>query len=567
MAIRLCNENLDQVPQFFSVPTYNRADLKATILHIGPSGFSRSHIIPFADDLNERQHLAGERPTHGVIAVSMRHSDVHDDLVSQDYLYTLMSEGKGVTKGRVVKSLMDVMVARDNPQAVVAAAANPDIEVISATVTQAGYYFHKDQGVDFDHPDIKADLERSGEATSTIGLIYAALEQRFRDGTLPPTILSCDNLKNNGTRLRNAVLAFAQVKSPEVKDWIETNVAFPNTMVDRITPGVSKKHIAAVHNLGVIDARPVEAEPRPGLSFVIQNIVSKNPVTQEPVHFPAFDALDTIVVAEEVANYELLKLRSLNGAHMALGCVAHVLGYKYAHESMQDPMVRTFIKGFMAETGQTLPHTEGVDQHVYRTDIVGRLDNDQIQDPLTRLARNGSVDKVKERLAEPLHEALNNESFKHDYLAFAFASWIEYMKTLDSEGYLRGVRSFDAEGKPLDPDSPDHVRGTPRFDASNGKIDANDKNAGDIGLLNQVRSDMVDVAPIFSLPDLDLNGLGGHEMTQPTINAHLVAIQQKGFRQALADFLETHPSMFIEEANDNVDPALQRRTGGMDYTP
>lgn len=565
MAVRLCNENLSKVPGFFSVPGYNRADVKSTILHIGPSGFSRSHIIPFADDLNEKQHRAGQRPTHGVIAVSMRHADVYDDLAPQDFLYTLTSKGKGLTEYRVVKSLMDVLVAPQNPQLIVETAASPDIEVISLTVTQAGYYFsaNKDEHVNFDAPEIKADLENSLEATSSIGLIAAALDLRRQRGILPPTILSCDNLKHNGTRLRNAVIAFAQKKSPDLAAWIEKNVAFPNTMVDRITPGKSAKQISAVAALGVLDNRPVEAEPLPGMPFVIEGVVSKDPATGEPVNFPDFASVGAIIT-KEVAPYESLKLGTVNGAHMALGCAGHVLGEAFADEAMHKEPLRSFIKGFMAEVGQTLSHTEGVDQNQYRHDVERRIDNDQMKDPLTRLARNGSEDKVKSRLAEPLHDALKNPSLKHEHLAFAFASWIQYLKTLDKDGYLKGVKYYDETGRSIDPET--CTRETVRYIKNDDKLvkaDPNDKKAADIGLLDgtHIKADTVDVGPLFSLSKLDLNGLGKHPHAQSVINKQLVAIHEKGFAQALADFVDEHPGAFLQEDNDNnggqpdIDPA------------
>ena len=556
MAVRLCNENLSQVPGFFSVPTYDRSELKATIFHIGLSRFARAHIISFADELNQRQHDAGQRPTHGVIAVNMHSHEVRDALAPQDNLYTVTRKGKGITECRVVGALADVLIAKENPQAVIEAGANPDITTISITVTQAGYNFDKDRGVDFGNKDIKADLERNGAAHSTIGMIYAILDLRRQRGIAPPTVLSCDNLETNGTRLRNAVLAFAEVKSRATAAWILNNVAFPNTMVDCITPSARKEHEQFIASKGVLDLAHIEAEPVPGTPFVIQNIVSKDPVTQKPITLPDFASVGA-VVAEKVANFELLKLRSLNGAHMALGCIGHVLKYEHANEAMQDPVVRSFIQGFMQEAGQTLHPTEGVDQQQYRRGLLTRLDNDQIRDPLTRLARNGCEDKVKARIANTLQDCLREANLHHEHSAFALASWVEYLKTLDKEGYLKGVRYYDKNQNPMDVASPEHVVGSERYDIKGVKIEPNDKKAAAIGLIDHVHKNAREIGPILAYKQLELEDMATNTNVHAAVDRHLLAIEQKGFARAFMDFVEEHPFAFIEEANDNIEPDVK----------
>jgi mannitol 2-dehydrogenase len=534
MAVRLCNENLSEVnSNFFRVPAYDRSNVTSGILHVGPSAFFRAHLAVYADDLLHQQQKAGQPLTWGITAVSMKSSDVRDDIAQQDFLYTLTSKGKDHLNGRVIGSIRDILVAKENPEAVLEAAADPAIKVISLTVTQKGYYYDAEKGFDFNHPDIQACLNENSESMSSIGLIVSSLMLRRDRGIAPPTILSCDNFAGNGTVLRNAVLAYAQAKAkdrPEfadLHDWIAQNVAFPNNMVDRITPSKSAEHIDFVKSMGVQDARPVEAEPMPNLPFVIENLVSVDPVTNQPVDAPDFGSVGALM-GERVSPYENLKLRSLNGAHMALGCIGHLMGNKYSHEAMQDPDIRRFIVGFMAEVGQTLSETPGVDQNEYRADLLRRLDNDQICDPLTRLARNGSQ-KVETRFLNTLRDCVANEGYSHGHLTFSIAAWIEYMKRMDSAG----------------------------------KLADNDQNAIIKNLHKLVSEATTNPAALFAEKSIFSTDMAGRADIIAEVQGHLESIQANGIQGALQKFLETRgPVTGMHHAADNDD-----NPGAQEYGP
>lgn len=548
MAVRLCNENLNQVPAFFSVPSYDRSQVTSGILHIGPSNFFRAHLAVYADRLLEQQHKAGQPLTWGITAVSMKTSHVRDDIAPQDFLYTLSGRGKGIEEANVIGSVRDILVAQENPQNVLAAALDPNIKVVSLTVTQKGYYYSPNGGIDFNDAEIKADLAAAdGEEKTAIGLIVTMLKERRRLGIAPPTIVSLDNFPNNGGTLRAAVRGYAEEKYPKLLEWFDKYVEFPVTMVDRITPGKTEEHVFHVAAKGLNDAHPVKAEPMPGMAFVIQNKVSRDPATGEAVAFPDFESVGALV-RESVEPYELLKLRSLNGAHFFAGCTAHNLGHKYMHEAIQDPLVRSAVKVFWSEVKQTLLPTEGVDQMEFFKGLLLRLENDKIQDPLTRLARNGSQDKVRPRIVDPLREMMHRSDMTHGSFTFALASWIEYLKDLDADGYVKGSPRFDDKGKPIEP---------------------NDKKAALSGLLTQVTPDLTDPASILVREDLRFNGVGSSAMVQEEVQSFLVSFKENGVRATLENYIMTRgpaPVGFDDADNDNLND-FQLVAGGEEPRP
>lgn len=525
MTVKLSKEALKQVASTgIKVPTYDLSAVKPSIFHIGPSSFFRAHLAVFADDILHKQHEAGQPLTAGIVAVCPRRPDVRDALQDQDNLYTVNSKGKNIDDVRVIGSIRDIMVLKENPQAVIEAAASPDITTLSLTVTQAGYYYTKGTGLDFNAPDIQKDLAAANnDELTSIGLIVASLDLRRQRGIAPPTILSLDNLPENGHKLRSAVLAYAREAenrgkvSQGLNEWISEFTQFPTTMVDRITPGTDPDQIRHITSKGILDNLPVKAEPMPPMACVIENKLSIDPVTGASVPLPALTESKGVVISDNVAAYELMKLRSLNGAHMALGTVGHLMGDSLAHEAIQNPLIKKYIQGFMSEVGQTLLDTPGIDHDEYRESLMQRINNDQIRDPLTRLARNGSKDKVQPRLIDPLRDCLTNEGRTHSHIAFSIATWVEYLKKMDKTGTLPGMS------------------------------EANDPYAVEIGLLDQITPNMTDIAPLLAIPELRFNGMGKRADLIEEINDHLKNIQENGLEKALTSFLETQNFTFDPE--------------------
>jgi mannitol-1-phosphate/altronate dehydrogenase len=282
-------------------------------------------------------------------------------------------------------------------------------------VTKKGYYYEPANGqIDFHHPDIKLCLDEASDPVTTVGFLVAALEKRMNEGTKPFTVMSCDNLTGNGNILRNVVLAYAGLRSEALRDWIATEVTFPNTMVDRIVPETTHRELErAQADFGIDDLWPIYTEHF--RQFIIEEKFCNDR--------PDFHQTGVQVVGD-VVPFEKYKLRILNGSHMALGAIGFLSGYKSSEIAISDESIKNFISGLMDEMLTTLPLSINIDPIKYKNKNLERIL--AIPDDLQRLARNGSQ-KVESRFLEPLRDAISKgESYKH--IAFAIAGWLSYLK-------------------------------------------------------------------------------------------------------------------------------------------
>lgn len=299
---------------------------------------------------------------------------------------------------------------------------DPNIKVVTLTVTQKGYCHDPATGtLDFKRNDIQECLSNMDEPSTAVGYIVTALERRMNAGAPPLTVISCDNMPANGTVLRNVVLAYAAQKSANLRRYIEERIRFPSTMVDRIVPKTTPENIFNSSANGIKDEWPIVTERF--RQWVIEDSFSGE--------VPDF-ASAGVTVAKNVEPFELMKLRMLNGAHMALGCIGRLAGYKTVGEAVNDPQVFSFICAFMEEAAATVPHIDGVDFTLYQQQLIKRLQNPHMKDELSRLARNGSQ-KIDGRILDTLRDAkAHNLDCQH--LAFATAAWIQYLKGYDDHG-------------------------------------------------------------------------------------------------------------------------------------
>jgi fructuronate reductase len=255
---RLAPAHLERLPQDCGRPAYERARLPVGIVHLGLGAFHRAHQAVYTEDA-----LGAAPGPFGICGVSLRSPAVRDRLAPQDGLYSVLTRSAAGERLRVVGCLRELLVGPDDPAAVPRRIADPQIAVVSLTVTEKGYCHDPASGaLRADHPDIRHDLARPAAPRSVPGVLVAALAQRRAAGLAPPTVVSCDNLPGNGATLRGVVLAFAALRDPHLARWIEGEVAFPCTMVDRIVPAPTADDLAAVAaRLGLEDAAPVVAEP------------------------------------------------------------------------------------------------------------------------------------------------------------------------------------------------------------------------------------------------------------------------------------------------------------------
>jgi fructuronate reductase/mannitol 2-dehydrogenase len=412
-AVRLTDPTLDRVAPHVAAPTYDRASLRAGVVHIGVGQFHRAHQEVYFDELARRGVT-----DWGVVGVGLHSRTAQDALEPQDLLYTVVERDADADTARVVGSLLAHLHAPADPDAVLAVLADPRIRVVTMTVTGAGYHLEPSSGAfDAEDPEVRADLDHPDAPTTFFGFVAAALARRRRDGTPPFTVLSCDNIPNNGAAARRAVVGFARLRDEELAAWIEEHVAFPSSMVDRITPSADEDDVALVEReFGVEDRRPVVTERFRQWIVEDRFCAGRPPLEDVGVQF-----------VDDVAPYELMKKRLLNGGHCALGYLGSLAGHRTTDEAMQDPAFSGYLRLLMhREIVPLLPSVPGVDLDDYVQTLHERLSNPKIKDELGRLGRRGST-KVPSYLLPSIADA-RRAGRPHDLLTLAVAGWLRYLR-------------------------------------------------------------------------------------------------------------------------------------------
>jgi mannitol 2-dehydrogenase len=420
-AIALNEASLPRLPDDVRVPTYDRRRLTSGIVHIGVGGFHRAHQALYLDNY---AHQSSDSQW-GICGVGLLEFDkrIRDALHAQDCLYTLVERSPTADKARVIGSIIKYLFAPDNLQAVIAAMTDPKCRIVTLTITEGGYYYIEGSGeFDANHPTIQHDLQHPETPIGTFGFLTAALDQRCRLGLGPFTILSCDNLQGNGEIARKMLTAFAELRDPELARWIDKNVAFPNSMVDRITPATTPADIQMVtERFGINDAFPVVAEPF--LQWVIEDRFSASRPNWESVG---------VQMTSDVHPYEMMKIRLLNASHLLIGYLGTLAGYTYVHEAMADPLIRQAIDRLMEEVTPTLQPVPGIDLMDYKKTLVERFSNPKIRDQLPRLCLNSAA-KMPKFILGSLRDALR-QGGSIDYLSLTIAAWFRYLKGQDDQG-------------------------------------------------------------------------------------------------------------------------------------
>lgn len=400
------------------------------ICHLGVGGFHRSHQCVYTDDLlNAQSPSAGAvgGAKWGFCGIGLMDWDrkMYDTLKSQDFLYTVLSRGHKTNEARVIGSIVDFIFAPDDHQICIDKLADPKTAIVSLTVTEKGYCQDNVGDLDRNNPFVKADLEGNlAKPKTAIGMIVAALRQRRANHVPSFTVLSCDNLPENGDKAKHCVLQMANLIDPELKAWIDSNTTFPNTMVDRITPMTEQEHkdILARDHL-ILDGWPVIAEE------FMQWVVEDNFCSG----CPDWDKVGALLV-KDVRPYEFMKLRLLNGGHSALSYAGALCGYTYVDDAMADPVISGFISAFFQEVVPTLMPVPGVNTPQYCVQLLERFSNPYIKDKLQRLAEDGSK-KMQNTMRDAI-VTLSQRGLSTRSLAFANAAWIKYCTGIDEDGLV-----------------------------------------------------------------------------------------------------------------------------------
>ncbi len=393
---RLSAATLPSLSASVWTPRYDRAAVRTGIVHLGVGGFHRSHQAMYVDRLLE----SGQAQDWGICGVGVLPSDrrMREVMAAQDCLYTLVvKHPDGFLDARVVGSVVEYLLAPDDPDAVVERMAAPGTRIVSLTVTEGGYNTSPVTG-DFDTaaPDVVADLQPGAAPRTTFGLVTAALVRRRQRGLPPFAVVSCDNIPGNGHLARRSFAAFAALRDPALGEWVAAEVPFPNSMVDRITPVTTDADRAQLTaGTGVEDAWPVVCEP--WTQWVLEDAFPGGRPPLEDVG---------VQLVDDVAPYELMKLRLLNAGHQVLGHLGRLAGHEYVHEACQDPLFREFLLGYLDdEATPTLPPVPGIDLRRYKADLVGRFANPSVRDTLARLCENAS-DRIPQFLLPVLRADL-----------------------------------------------------------------------------------------------------------------------------------------------------------------
>ena len=392
------------LPVSVQVPDYDRADQKPGIVHIGIGAFHRAHQALYTDAAMG----TGDRDW-GIIGVSLRSGDVAAQLNPQDGLYTVSRRSAAGTALRLIGAVQKVIVAADDPQAVVDAIAAPTTHIVSLTVTEKGYL----RG-----PGGSLDLDAARGASSLYRFVGSGLAARKAAGLTGLTLLSCDNLTGNGAALKTLMRQYLAAEHPDLIDWFDRECRCPATMVDRIVPATTDADRAAVAAaLGVRDEGAVIAEDFS--QWVIEDDFAGPR--------PRWEAVGAELVADAVP-YETAKLRMLNGAHSALAYIGLGRGHEFVHRAIADPAIRPVIERLMrVEAAPTIDAARGQDLGAYADALLDRFANPALHHRLIQIAMDGSQ-KIPQRWLETLawHKARGGRC---PALETAVAAWIDFLRS------------------------------------------------------------------------------------------------------------------------------------------
>jgi fructuronate reductase len=407
-------------------PSYAPAALRPGIVHLGIGAFVRGHVAIYTEDA-----IALRGGDWGIVGVSLRHPDQRDRLAPQDGLYTALERGPVAKPPRIVGCLREVLVAPENPEVVLGRMTGPAIRIVSLTVTEKGYGHDPATGrLNPEHDDIRHDIAEPHAPRSAVGFIVEALARRRAAGVAPFTVMSCDNLPQNGKLLKGLVRDFAARRDPELAHWIDTHGAFPSSMVDRVVPPVTDADRADIENLtGLFDASPVGHEPFSQWVLEDSFVGGARPAWHEcGVEF-----------ADDVKPYEDMKLQLLNGAHSALAYLGYLSGHDMISQAIADPVLQGFVRNLWDEEVIPVVHAPaGVDLAAYTATVQSRFANPFVRHRTWQVAMDGSQ-KLPQRILPSVRARLAR-GMDLPRLALVIAAWVRYAGGTDEGGKTIDVR-------------------------------------------------------------------------------------------------------------------------------
>ena len=404
-------------------PSWDHSRLESRIVHLGCGAFHRAHQALYTHHLLEITDS-----DWGICEVNLMPGNdrvLIENLKKQQLLYTVAEKGAESTELKIIGSMKEALHPEiDGCEGILNAMARPQTAIVSLTVTEKGYCADAASGqLDLNNPLIKHDLENPTAPKSAIGYIVEALRLRREKGLKAFTVMSCDNVRENGHVAKVAVLGLAQARDPQLAAWIEENVTFPCTMVDRIVPAATPETLQEIADqLGVYDPCAIACEP------FRQWVIEDNFVNGRP----DWDKVGAQFVAD-VVPFEMMKLRMLNGSHSFLASLGSLGGSAPIADTMTNPAYRKAAFALMMqEQAPTLSMPEGTDLNAYATLLIERFSNPSLRHRTWQIAMDGSQ-KLPQRLLDPVRLHLQNGgSWRH--LALGVAGWMRYTQGVDEQG-------------------------------------------------------------------------------------------------------------------------------------
>ncbi|MCC8421505.1 fructuronate reductase [Photorhabdus thracensis] len=424
MIRNIANGEISPVASF---PAYDRQKLVTRIVHLGCGAFHRAHQAVFTHHMLEKTGS-----NWGICEVSLFSGQtLIQQLKDQDCLCTIAEKGAEQTELKIIGSMIDALhPGLVGQQGILETMAQPQVAIISLTITEKGYCTDAASGkLDVNNALIQQDLVNPTAPKSAIGYLVEALRLRYKRGLSPLTVMSCDNVRENGKVTREAVIGFARLRDKKLAQWIERNVTFPCTMVDRIVPAATPESLEEIaEQLGVYDPCAIACEP------FRQWVIEDNFVSGRP----NWDVAGAQFV-KDVLPFETMKLRMLNGSHSFLAYLGYLGGYAHIADAMMNPDYRQAVLDLMLkEQAPTLTMPAGTDLFQYAHRLIERFSNSRLKHQTWQIAMDGSQKLPQRMLDSVTYHLANGSDYWH--LALGIAGWMRYISGKDEQGELIDIR-------------------------------------------------------------------------------------------------------------------------------
>ena len=422
--MQLNQKNLSSLSGSLKVPGYHRKALKLGILHVGVGGFHRAHQALVVQQLLE----SGGSGAWGICGIGLRDEDrkIAEVFHRQDCLYTLITRHPGGTvESEIMAQMTDYLLAPDDKQAVIDRMVHPETRIVSLTITEGGYNMTSDGNFDLNHPDIQHELQHPEDPRTIYGYLSAALKKRKESGKPPFTVMSCDNIQHNGEVTKKMLLSFLWALDEDLASWVKEEVAFPNSMVDRITPVTTAAEIDYLkEKFDLEDEWPVTCEPF--LQWVIEDNFSNGR--------PDFDRVEGVQFVSDVTPYEKMKIRLLNAGHSVLGIFGALMGIQTIDACMENKYLRKVLRKFWdIEVTPILDQVAGINLDDYKDSLQERFGNPNIKDKVSRICSESAA-KLPKFLLPTFTENLNRGE-NIQIATLVIATWCYYSdKQIDQQG-------------------------------------------------------------------------------------------------------------------------------------